>query len=151
MAFEYERIALLDLAEECDGLLTTDAVLEAAADPGHVLHKHFEWDDGKAAEAHRRWQARALIARCRITLDPRTETSIRAFVSLPSDRREGGYRLTESVISDDDQRAELVRDMRRRVTYWSRQAELMQPSLRKALRNFSQALDSVDADSQAPA
>ena len=151
MAFEDERIALLDLAESCDGILTTDAVLQVAADPRHVLHKHFEWDDTKAAEAHRKWQARALIARCRITLDPRIETSVRAFLSLPSDRREGGYRLTESVLSDEDQRSEMERDMRQRITYWSRQADLLRPPVRKALRDLSHALDSAAAEAPQPA
>lgn len=141
MAFENERDYLLELAEQNDGILTTEAVLENAREETSPLHKHFQWDDTIAAESYRRWQARSLIAKCRITVEPRTESTIRAFVSLPSDRGlEGGYRVMTTVLSEDDQREELVSDMRNRVTYWTRQASLLDPQTRQALNRFAEQL-----------
>lgn len=141
MAFENERDYLLELAEQNDGVLTTEAVLEDAKQETSPLHRHFQWDDTVAAEAYRRWQARSLIAKCKITIEPRTESTIRAFVSLPSDRgMDGGYRVTTTVLSDEDQREELIRDMRNRVQYWTRQASLLDPQTRKALNCFAEEI-----------
>ena len=141
MAFENERDYLLELAEQNDGILTTEAVLEDARQDTSPLHRHFQWDDTIAAENYRRWQARSLIAKCRITIEPRTESTIRAFVSLPSDRGlEGGYRVMTTVLSEDDQREELVSDMRNRVTYWTRQASLLDPQTRQALNRFAEQI-----------
>lgn len=141
MAFENERDYLLELAELNDGVLTTEVVLENARQETSPLHRHFQWDDTIAAENYRRWQARSLIAKCRITIEPRTESTIRAFVSLPSDRgQEGGYRVTTTVLTDDDQRDELLADMRNRVTYWTRQASLLDPQTRQALNRFAEQI-----------
>jgi len=141
MSYESERDYLLELAEQNDGVLTTEAVLEDARQDTSPLHKHFQWDDTVAAESYRRWQARSLIAKCRITVEAGEESTIRAFVSLPSDRGlEGGYRVTTTVLSDDDQRDELLADMRNRVTYWSRQASLLDPQTRQALNRFAEQI-----------
>lgn len=141
MAFENERDYLLELAEQNDGILSTEVVLEDARQDTSPLHRHFQWDDTIAAENYRRWQARSLIAKCRITIEPRTESTIRAFVSLPSDRGlEGGYRVMTTVLSEDDQREELVSDMRNRVTYWTRQASLLDPQTRQALNRFAEQI-----------
>lgn len=141
MSYESERDYLLELAEQNDGVLTTEAVLEDARQDTSPLHKHFQWDDTVAAESYRRWQARSLIAKCRITVESREESTIRAFVSLPSDRGlQGGYRVTTTVLSDDDQRDELLADMRNRVTYWNRQASLLDPQTRQALNRFAEQI-----------
>lgn len=141
MAFENERDYLLELAEQNDGILSTEVVLEDARQDTSPLHRHFQWDDTIAAENYRRWQARSLIAKCRITIEARTESTIRAFVSLPSDRGlEGGYRVMTTVLSEDDQREELVSDMRNRVTYWTRQASLLDPQTRQALNRFAEQI-----------
>ena len=141
MAFENERDYLLELAEQNDGILSTEVVLEDARQDTSPLHRHFQWDDTIAAENYRRWQARSLIAKCRITIEPRTESTIRAFVSLPSDRGlEGGYRVMTTVLSEDDQREELISDMRNRVTYWTRQASLLDPQTRQALNRFAEQI-----------
>lgn len=142
MALESEREFLTELAEEAGGILTVDMVLEAAKAEVSPLHKHFEWSDSKAALEYRRWQARALIARCRIVVESRGDVEVRAFVSLPSDRKQegGGYRLRLDVLDDSDQKTELLRDMNQRITYWSRQAAWLDKPVRKALEQFSSAI-----------
>lgn len=94
--------ALQALAEAADGRLTPEVVLEAARDPDSPLHSSFEWDDSKAAAAHRTNQARALIrsVRVEITLhnrqvsapmfvrDPEQNAKDQGYVSLPRIRGE---------------------------------------------------------------
>lgn len=43
------------------GELTPKNVLEASRNPDALFHKYFEWNDTKAAEAHRLQQARILL------------------------------------------------------------------------------------------
>jgi hypothetical protein len=143
MRLESEKDELLKLADEADGLLTIDAVLEAARNETSSLHRHFTWDDTKAANEYRRWQARALIAKCRIVTESRPDVAVRTFVSLPSDRQQegGGYRLTLDVLDDANQKAELMRDMRNRIEYWSQQASWLDMPVRKALDRFADAVN----------
>jgi len=66
-------------------------VLTRAADPDSALHRHFEWDDTKAAAAHRLKQADDLIRRVRVTIIPADDSppvAVRAYVS--------GKRLSEA-------------------------------------------------------
>ena len=132
---------LLQLAEEADGLLTTDAVLDVARDPDSPLHPYFEWDDSVAASAYRRWQARALIASCRVTLQQGETLRLRTFVSVPSDRNHGGgYRLRVSVLDDPDRLRELQNEILERVRYWQNQAKTLSPRLVPHLQRLEQSL-----------
>lgn len=102
---------LARIAAENDGLLRPSDVVDAARDKRSVLHGSFTWDDTEAAEQYRLWQARQLI-RCSVVVEPRTETTVRAFVSLTQDRSEdgGGYRETVRVMARTDTRAALLAD-----------------------------------------
>ena len=98
------------IAAQNGGTLKADAVVDVARDPRSVLHKYFEWNNSKAAEAHRIWQARQLISvSVEYIGDSKVATPL--FVSLSIDRHEGnGYRSLVNVLSDEDQRAQLLRD-----------------------------------------
>jgi len=54
--------------EDKAGALTPEQVVAAAEDTKSPLHKYFEWDDNKAAHAHRIGQARELIKRVKIEI-----------------------------------------------------------------------------------
>ena len=126
MSFNVERKVLTQIAKKNGGVLFVDAVLQEAQDERSPLHKHFEWVDSIAAEAHRRYQARVLIQKCQIKVADVEETTIRAFVSLQSDRETGGgYRLTTTVMSDEEMREELLRDIRLNIIRWTRQLHLL--------------------------
>lgn len=126
MGFETERKLLTTIARKRGGMLLVDDVLSEAKSVDSPLHKHFEWDDSVAAEAHRRYQARALIQKCHITLVESEPTKVRAFVSLQSDRDTGGgYRLTTTVMSDDEMREELMHDMQLTIARWTKQMHLL--------------------------
>lgn len=94
-----------------DGMLDPHDVVNAARSPDSPLHQHFTWDDSEAAEKHRLHEARQLI---RVTIETLPvdgkDVETRTFVSLSSDRKAGGYRLTTTVLSDDELRARLLED-----------------------------------------
>jgi hypothetical protein len=99
------------IASENGGLLQPCAVVDAAREPASILHDRFTWDDSEAAEQYRLWQARQLI-RCSVVIEPRTETTVRAFVSLSQDRAQGGggYRQTVRVLANASGRDSLLAD-----------------------------------------
>lgn len=83
------------------------AVVNEARDPESPLHRYFEWDDSKAAHAHRLDQARHLIASIEIISDDKSDPRP-AFVSLASDRISGGYRDVNHVMSSAELRREMM-------------------------------------------
>lgn len=123
---EQEHKFLEQMARKNGGMLMVEHVINAAKDPNCVLHKHFQWDDTKAAEAYRRSQARSLIQKCIVTIDKSPDVQIRAFVSLVTDQHSGGgYRITADVLSDDDMKAQLIHDMMVSLTKWRKQINLL--------------------------
>ena len=121
-----ERKFLEKLAKQHGGMLLVDHVLEAATDPKCILHKHFQWDDSKAAEAYRRMQARQLIQKCTVTIEKAPDVQVRAFVSLATDQvAGGGYRMTAEVLSDEDLKAQLLHDMMVTLSKWKKQIGLL--------------------------
>lgn len=126
MSLEVERSVLVNIAKQHGGVLMVDDVLNEARNENSPLHDHFEWDDSVAADAHRRYQARVLIQRCKITLADSVPTQIRAFVSLQSDREMGGgYRMTTTVMDDEAMREELLRDIRLTIARWNQKLNLL--------------------------
>jgi hypothetical protein len=90
------------------GLLVPHVVVEwARVNTESALHSQFEWDDSKAAEEYRIWQARRVIAVYVVA-----DGGERKFVSLSIDRKRdgGGYRDVEVVLKDEELRKVLVRD-----------------------------------------
>lgn len=119
---------LVRLAEEHNGFLNPEIVVETASDPANPLHSRFEWDDTLAAYEHRLFQARSLIRVCVNVVAPQTHTEDRVFVSLQNDRGQQGYRFLVDVLNDDDLRAQLLEqaraDMDRFLTKYNRLSEL---------------------------
>lgn len=67
-----------------DGILVDRDILADAESPTSPLHGYFEWDDSKAAAAHRLQQAGNLIRRVRVTViqpEQPEPIRVRAFVS----------------------------------------------------------------------
>lgn len=142
-----ERKFLEHMARIKGGLLKIDDVLEAAQDKSCILHKHFEWDDSKAADQFRREQARTLIQRCRITLVEQEPVKVRAFVSLPSDRETGGgYRLTSTVITDEIMKEELLRDIKLTIARWTQKAHLLDSNIADLLLLVQDAVSVEDSN-----
>jgi hypothetical protein len=66
---------LLSLREQ--HMLTPCDVLEHARNPESALHPHFEWNDSKAAHAHRLEQAQHLIVRAKVRILARPDDAPR--------------------------------------------------------------------------
>ena len=94
------------------GVLRAADVVQFARNPKTELHDRFTWDDNKAAEEYRLWQAREII-RVAVTIIPRANNALhRAYVSMMADRQAdgGGYRSIHVVLSNPTQRALLLQE-----------------------------------------
>lgn len=104
--------ALEEVRQRNDGDLTDDTIIEAARPKNHVLHKWFEWDDTKAANEHRRTQARQLVRSFVVTYAESKETPVRAYEvhrkTRPGSEKRTAYRTTDEVMADPDARDRLI-------------------------------------------
>ena len=85
-ALAEERKLLEKIANKNGGLLMVDDVLDEARNPTSILHKHFQWDDDKAAEAYRKMQARQLIQKCVVTIEKAPDPTSVAHVQPKPER-----------------------------------------------------------------
>lgn len=145
-----ERKLLTKLARQNGGVLKVEDVLAEARDEDSPLHKHFEWDDSEAAELYRRQQARSLIQKCKITLIDSQPVEIRAFVSLPTDRENGGgYRLTSEVVSNEQMKAEFVHDIRLTISRWTQKLHLLNGDLADAILDLDTRINALNEERKA--
>ena len=110
--------ALDAIRVESGGQLHPQAVVADARDPKSVLHPHFEWNDAKAAEAHRLDQARALIRSIRIIDEEDDDRARPAFLSIRADSGVG-YRSYHDVLSSPDLRQRLLEGAQRDLDAWT--------------------------------
>lgn len=92
--------ALAQISEQQKGRLTPPAVVEAARNNRHPLHRFFEWDDKIAAESFRLDQARALIRSVAIVGDGEAEPAP-AYLSV-ADKGGTSYRTLADVMDSAD-------------------------------------------------
>lgn len=102
---EEERVAIVRRVQEITaeaGHVTPDMILEEAKPVDSPFHDWFEWDDTKAALAHRRNQARRLIGMVQVYIRTQTRTvSSVAYVRDPKAKANvQSYVSTESLKSD---------------------------------------------------
>lgn len=108
-----EEVALYEEIEQIleeYGQLTPELMVEKGKDKKTILHRRFEWDDAKGGHLYRIEQARRIL-RVFVKIEGSEEKPIkvRAFVSLPADRKNGHvYRRIEDVMADPKQREELL-------------------------------------------
>lgn len=103
-------IELRKIADRNNGVLLPEEVVKIARNPNNPLHDCFTWDNTEAAHQYRLWEARKLIS---VTVEYLSEVSsepIEVFVSLKSDRENGGYRYLTDVMNVQEQREELLRN-----------------------------------------
>jgi hypothetical protein len=109
-----------------DKLLHPEDIVAYAMNENTALHSKFEWDDDKAGQEYRIWQARQLI-KVVVRIIPRTNVKTTVYVSLKSDRYgEGGYRALVDVLSHEVLRKQLLQDAFDEFEYWKRQYYLVQ-------------------------
>lgn len=99
--------ALEAIAEKAGGHLTPEAVVDAAREKRHVLHRHFEWDDQKAAEAFRLDQARNIVRSIHVENDETESGLARAYLSI-QDRGGRSYRSISDVLASADLQSKVL-------------------------------------------
>jgi hypothetical protein len=85
------RAEAIKILEE-NGRVTAEALVQAARDSAHPLHKEFPWDDKRAAHQHRLDVARRIIASVRIVVTTTTrKVSCVGYVRDPDAVPRQGY------------------------------------------------------------
>lgn len=103
-----------EIARKNGNQLHARSVVDEARDPTSPLHRHFEWDDSKAAEGYRVQQARALIRTVLVSDNNNPEAPpVRAFFAIKDDKDGYSYRPVEAVVSSSEMRLALLRSARR--------------------------------------
>ena len=124
------------------GILRAEDVVEFARNDRTALHGQFQWDDSEAAAQYRLEQARKVI-RMTLTILPGigSDRPQPMYVSLLDDRTQpkGGYRPFSEVISDDQQRQQLLRQALGEMRTFRRKYEAL-----RALRPLFRAIDKVE-------
>lgn len=109
---ELERIRL----SNPEKMLVPSEVVAAARDKSSTLHSEFEWDDSVAANAYREQQARTII-RAVVIYEPSVGRRTRAYLSVPTDRADGGgYRKTSDILSNPDYVSQLVEEVKNKLS-----------------------------------
>jgi len=99
-----DKLKALQAIEAASGVLTPEAVLEAAKNPESILHDSFTWDDTEAAHQHRLYQARKLISSVKVQIKTETRTVSTVFyVRDPNASKETqGYVSLTHLRRDED-------------------------------------------------
>ena len=101
-----------------DGVLLPEDIVKFARNKNTALHSRFEWDNNKAAESYRIWQARTIL-NVYVTVRKVSQSPQKVFVSLKSDRRAGGgYRKLKAVLRNKAARAELLSQAIQELRTW---------------------------------
>lgn len=98
-----------------DGVLTCEAVLEAARPKNSPLHGYFTWDDSRAAERYRLIEAGKLIATVRIEYRQKKAAQIiytPAFIPTGTNEGKRQYYPVEEVTRNDFLREKALADAR---------------------------------------
>jgi hypothetical protein len=120
---ELERIRVRN-----NGRLENADVVTEARTKTSPLHSAFEWNDRKAAEAHRLTQAGELIRSIDVVMEKASgdTTPIRAFVSVKRDE-DRSYTSVQHALSDEELRAQVVAQAWAELEAWrKRYAELVE-------------------------
>lgn len=116
---ELERIE-----RENGGHLTPGIVVQAAKPKASPLHNQFEWDNRKAGEKYRLWQARKLIKIIPIRRDDTDEPQVLvpAFMHIAGETGPK-YMSSVRVVQDDDLYARALRELCDKVISAARSVE----------------------------
>lgn len=145
-----DRLEALKRLIRQDGLLYAEDLLEAARAHGHAWHGHFIWDNTRAGELYRLYQARMVVATVRLKMaGTKGKTiNVRLFHHLRNDVK--GHRTISSIASNallrDQMRRQLADDlMALRVRYAAIEHVLAEPALFRAIDRFVDKLQRKSA------
>lgn len=128
--------------------LTPEGVVESSRPADAPLHRCFEWDNTRAAEEHRKEQARRLIRSIYVIQDdPRTGASRETIAYISADGDDGRcYISSARLMTDADLRSAAISEALRSLEAWQRRYHHLQElrplfqAIRRG-RNRAQAKD----------
>ena len=135
----------LEELESKHGALTPEIVLEESRDEKATLHPCFEWDNEKAAEGYRLYQAGQLLRNITIVIE-RDETPkqiTRAFVNISdnSAKEKGNFVSLSVAMSNDEYKAQVLKNARYELqTFKNKYAQY------KELKKIFAAIDELEKD-----
>ena len=112
------RLEIERIRKANGGILTPNAVVEAAENPKSILHSYFQWQDAEAAHEYRLWQARQMIARVTTTIKGKEfDEYWNAKVTVKGVDVQG-YFTKEQVLSDENLLVKVIADAVGEIKYW---------------------------------
>ena len=92
--------------------IEAEDLLEASRRDNAPLHSCFEWDDDKAAEKYRLWQARDIIKHIAVVIQntPAASQPVRAFVSIADGNDKGKFIQIQKALENNEYRAQILRN-----------------------------------------
>lgn len=139
------RRELVRINKENGGLGAAEKVVEEARDEKSPLHNSFEWDNTIAGHKWRVQQARWLLA---VYVEPveGSNEPVRTFVSLTTDRRNGGgYRMLADVREDEAMFQQMLDDAMAELRVFRRKYAAL-----KALQPLFETIDEIETRKTKP-
>lgn len=111
-------VEVLRMIEKRDGIITPTALVEEARPASSPIHEAFEWDDTRAAHAHRLSEARQHIQTVRVTLMGREMDGFHNVTVQINKMPTRGYVSAEKVMSKQDLQKQVISAAVREIQYW---------------------------------
>lgn len=102
-----------------NGQIKPEDVIEVARDENSPIHNNFEWDDTKAAQEHRLWQARQLIT-YKFKVEGSKEQQFYNVKVVVNDVPVQGYFTKEKILSNKDMYLHLLKEAVSEIKYWEK-------------------------------
>lgn len=104
--------------ERQNGFITPEVLVAESSSISSPLHSYFQWDDSKAGEAYRRWQARELIKEVTVSYSGREINGFYNVRIVIKGQVKQGYVSLVKVLSNTDLRRQVLRDALNEIRYW---------------------------------
>lgn len=104
--------------DDPDGLIQTEAVVEAAQDPESPLHKYFDWNDATAAHQHRLAQARKLVRNFTIRVIDEGPKYVDVVIREGTPEARRGYVPLARAVVDENLYDQIAADARKAIRAW---------------------------------
>lgn len=111
------------IAEEEGGQLKPENVVEKAKNRNNPLHSYFDWNDSRAGEKYRLFQARNLINHITVVIKydhkQREQKAFFSVNSTPAEKRKNRIYVTmERVLSEPELREQILVEAIEEIEYW---------------------------------
>jgi len=111
-------LSALKEIEKKKGYVTPKDFVDYSRPESSLTHKYFKWDDEKAAEKYRLWQARQLIAEVRVEYLGRVTDAYYNVTTIINSVPQQGYFSVAKVLSSDELYRKVLVEAIKELQYW---------------------------------